>query len=128
MNLEHFLSLVEVGQVDMDLSIEASGTQQGGVEHVGTVGGRQDDHTAVRSETVHLREQGVQRVLSLVVTTHGGVLTTGTAYGIDLVDEDDAGRLGLRLLEEVAHTTGTDTNEHLHEVGTRHREMKRAPY
>src|SRR5207248_1740459 len=38
------------------------------------------------------------------------------ADGVDLVDEDDAGGVLLRLLEHVAHARGADAHEHLHEV------------
>src|SRR6202008_2200555 len=43
---------------------------------------------------------------------------------VDLVDEDDAGRVLLGLLEHVADAAGTDANEHLDEVGTRNREER----
>jgi len=36
--------------------------------------------------------------------------------GVQLVDEDDAGRLLLRLLEEVAHPRGSHSHEHLDEL------------
>ena len=39
------------------------------------------------------------------------------ADGVDLVDEDDAGRALLGLLEHVAHTRRADADEHLDEVG-----------
>ena len=52
-------------------------------------------------EAVHLDEQLVERLLALVVTAaEPGAAVT--ADGVDLVDEDDRGRRGLRLLEEVA--------------------------
>ncbi len=38
------------------------------------------------------------------------------ADGVDLVDEDDAGRVLLGLLEQVAHARGADADEHLDEV------------
>ena len=38
------------------------------------------------------------------------------AYGIDLVDEHDAGRVALRLLEQVTHTGCAHAHEHLHEL------------
>ena len=88
---EYFLALVEVGQVDVDLAVEASGTEQSLVEHVGAVGGCHDDDTAVGAEAVHLGEESVEGVLTLVVASHSGVLGAGTAHGIYLVDEDDAG-------------------------------------
>ncbi len=40
-----------------------------------------------------------------------------TADRVDLVDEDDAGRILLGLLEHVAHARGADADEHLDEVG-----------
>jgi hypothetical protein len=36
---------------------------------------------------------------------------------VDLVHEDDAGRVLLGLLEEVANARGADADEHLDEVG-----------
>ena len=41
-----------------------------------------------------------------------------TTDGVDLVDEDDAGAVLLGLLEHVANTRSTDTDEHLDEVRT----------
>src|SRR6185312_9687562 len=43
---------------------------------------------------------------------------------VDLVDEDDAGRVLLGLLEHVAHAAGADADEHLDEIGTGDREER----
>ncbi len=40
------------------------------------------------------------------------------AEGIELIDEDDAGRLLLRLLEHIADSGRPDADEHFDEVGT----------
>src|SRR6202011_6128207 len=72
---------------------------------------------------VHLDEQLVQRLLALVIAT----AETGAAMAadrVDLVDEDDAGRVLLRLLEHVAHARRADTDEHLDEVGAGDREER----
>src|SRR3546814_2502138 len=45
-----------------------------------------------------------------------------TADGVDFVDEDDAGRILLRLFEHVAHTRCADADEHFDEVRTGNRE------
>jgi energy-converting hydrogenase Eha subunit H len=56
----------------------------------------------VRLETVHLDEQLVQGLFALVVTAaEAGAAMT--ADRVDFVDEDDAGRVLLALLEQVAH-------------------------
>ena len=114
--VEHLAALVQVGQIDVYLAVEASGAHQCRVEHVGAVGGSQRDDAAVGAEAVHLRQQGVQRVLTLVVAAHGGVLAAGTPHGVYLVNEDDARGLALGLFKKVAHTRGSHADEHLDEV------------
>src|SRR5262249_41445412 len=80
--------------------IETAGRLQRRVEHVGPVRGRNQDDALVRLEAVHLDEELVQRLLALVVAAaQAGAAVT--ADGVDLVDEDDAGRVLLALLEEV---------------------------
>ena len=114
-------------QRDHDLAVEATGAQQRGVEDVGTVG-RGHHHDALgRLEAVHLGEHLVERLLALVVTAAeaGAALA---ADGVDLVDEDDRGRLLARGLEQVAHTGRADADEHLHEVGTGDRDERHARF
>ena len=43
---------------------------------------------------------------------------TVAADRVDLVDEDNAGRVLLGLVEHIAYPRGTDANEHFHEVRT----------
>jgi hypothetical protein len=60
-----------------------------------------EDDAVVGLEAVHLDQQLVERLLALVVpAAEAGAAVT--ADGVDLVDEDDAGRVLLALLEEVA--------------------------
>ncbi len=123
MDLENSLTASEIRCVDDDLPVEAAGAQKRGVEHVGPVGGRDENHAVVRLEPVHLDEQLVERLLSLVVTA-AKACTPVPAYGINLVDEDDTWRVCFPLLEEVADAARADADEHLDEVGTRHREER----
>ena len=99
-------------------AVEATGTQQGWVEDVGTVGGGQDDDAFAGLEAVHLGEHLVQRLLTLVVTAaeSGAALA---ADRVDLVDEDDRPAHLAGLLEQVADAAGADADEHLHEVASR---------
>ena len=125
-NLENLLALWQVWQVNVYLAVKSSGTQQSLVEHVGTVGSCKNDHAAVGSEAVHLDEQGVERVLALVVAAHRRVLCAGTAHGVDLVDEYYTWSLLLGLAEEIAHAACSHAHEHLDEVATAHREERHA--
>ena len=99
---EDRLAPLEVGAVDDDLAVEAPRPQQRGVEDVGTVRRREQDHALLLVEAVHLDEQLVERLLALVVATAEAGAAVATD-GVDLVDEDDRRRRRLRLLEQVAH-------------------------
>ena len=99
------------------------GPQQRRIEHVGPVGGGDQDHALVGLEAVHLDQELVQRLLALVVAAARAGAAVA-ADRVDLVHEDDAGRVLLALLEQVAHARGAHADEHLDEVGARDREER----
>ena len=103
MYVEYLLALCEVGQVNVYLTVETSCTQKCLVEHVNTVGGCKDYDTGVCAEAVHLCQQSVEGVLALVVATESWVLAAGTAYCINLINEDDGWCLVLCLGEGVTN-------------------------
>ena len=119
------VAAVHVGPVEDDLAVEAARAQQRRVEDVGPVGGGDDDHVGVGVEAVHLDQDLVERLLALVVAAAeaGAALA---ADRVDLVDEDDAGRVALGLVEQVAHAAGADADEHLDELGARDAEERHA--
>ena len=123
MDAQDFLAAKHVRVRHHDLAVETAGTQQGGIEHVGTVRRRDDDDALVGFEAIHLDEQLIERLLALIVTAAqtGAAMTSD---GIDFVDEDDARRVLLRLLEHVAHAAGADADEHFDEVRARDREER----
>ena len=115
-NTEYLLALIQVGEVYMYLTVKASCTQQCLIKNIHTVCCCQDNDTRVGTEAIHLCEQLVERILTLIIATHRWVLATRTTYGVNLINKDDTGSLLLSLAEEVAHTRGTHTHKHLHEV------------
>ena len=115
MHLEDLLAADDVGVRHHDLAVEAARTQQRRVEHVGPVGGGDQDDAFVGLEAVHLDQQLVQRLLALVIAA----AEAGAAMAadrVDFVDEDDAGRVLLGLVEHVADAAGADADEHFDEV------------
>ena len=122
-HLEDTLAATKVGRVHHDLAVEATRAQQRGIEHVGAVRRGDEDDAVVRLEAVHLHEELIERLLALIMTTTKAGATV-TAHGIDFVDEDDARRMRLALLEQIAHARGTDADEHFNEVGTGHAEER----
>ena len=66
-DLENFSPLLKIRKIDMNLTVETSGTKQCLVEDVRTVGCREYDDTGIGVESVHLGKQLVQSVLSFVI-------------------------------------------------------------
>ena len=114
-DLEDLGPALHVGPVEDDLAVEAARAQERRVEDVGAVGGGDDDHVGVRVEAVHLDQDLVEGLLALVVAAAeaGAALA---ADRVDLVDEDDARRVALGLVEQVADAAGADADEHLDEL------------
>ena len=125
MDRQYLLAALDVGHVDHDLPVETSGPQERRVEDVGPVRGGDDDYALVGLEAVHLHEELVQRLLPLVVPAAES-RAAQSSHGVDLVDEDDAGRAFLSLLEEVPHARGAHADEHLDEIGTADGEERHA--
>ena len=56
MNLQNLFTSLNIGQVDVDLAVEAAGAQERVIEDICAVGRRHDDDALVGLETVHLHE------------------------------------------------------------------------
>ena len=115
MHAQNFFAAFHVGKIDGDLAIETARAQQRRIEHIGPVGRRDDDDAFLGIEAIHLDEQRIERLLAFVVTAADAVAAMA-ADRVDFVDENDAGRGFLALLEHVAHAAGADADEHLDEV------------
>ena len=117
MHVQDLLAARQIRVGHRDLAVEAARAQQRWIQNVRTVSGGHQNHSVAVAEAVHFHQQLVQGLLTLVVAAaHAGA--TLTADRVDLIDEDDARRVLLRLLKQVAHARRTHTDEHLHEVGT----------
>ncbi len=124
-HLEDVLAPRAVRAIDHDLAVEAPRPKERRVEDVGAVGGGDEDDVVLHLEAVHLDQQLVEGLLALVVpSAHAGAPVAPDS--VDLVDEDDAGRVLLGLLEEVAHPRGAHADEHLDEVRARDAEERHA--
>ena len=120
-NAEHLETAAVIGAIHHHLAVKATRTHQGLIQHIRAVGGRNNDDSGVAFKAVHLREELVQGLLTLVVAAAktGAALTT---HRINLVDEDDARCVFLGLLKQIAHTASADTHKHLDEFRAGNRE------
>ena len=114
MDAQDRLATGEIGRRDDDLPVEAAGTKQRGVEILETVRGAHHDHLGRLVEAVELDEQLVQGLVVLAVEP---AACTGGADRVELVDEDDRGRVLASLCEELANAGGAEAGEHLDEGG-----------
>ena len=112
MHFQDRFAAAHIGAVEHHPPVEATGAQQGRVEDVRAVGGSHDDDVGIGIEAVHLDQHLVEGLLALVVAAAqtGAALATD---GIDFIHKDDAGRVALGLVEQVAHAAGADADEHL---------------
>ena len=112
-HFEDGLTTFQVGQLHLHTAVETSRTQQRFVQHLGSVGGSQNDHTLAAVETIHLCQQLVEGLFALIVAAISAAVAP-FANRINLVDEDNAGCFLVGLSEEVAHFGGSHAHKHLH--------------
>ena len=124
MHLKDFLTLIQVRQINVNLTVKTTGPHQSLVQNIGPVGRSQDNHPAVGVKTIHLRQQLIERILPLIVGRETGILAPGTSHRIDFIDKHDAGSFFLGLAEQIPHTGSTDSNEHFDEIRARNREER----
>ena len=88
MNAQNMLAALNIRTVNRDLAIKTTGTQQGGVQDIGAVGRGKKNHALALFKTIHLDQQLIERLLTLVVAA-AQTSAALTSYGIDLVDKND---------------------------------------
>ena len=126
-DLEDRFAAADIGASDDHAAIETAGAQQCGIEHVGTVGGGDQDDAFVGFEAVHFDEELIQRLFAFIVSAAEAGAAMA-ADGVDFVDEDDAGGVLLALFEQIAHAAGADADEHFDEVRTGDGEERNAGF
>ena len=98
---EDLLAAGEVGQGDLQVQVEAAGAQQGRVEDVRAVGGPEDQNAVELLDAVQLGEELADDPLGARASRSPAAASWD--QGVDLVEEDDAGRRLLGLAEDLAH-------------------------
>ena len=114
-DLEDLLAALDVGQAYIDLAVKTAWTQQRLIQDIRTVRGGHNDNAVVGIKTVHLDQQLVQGLLTLIVAA-AETCAALTAYSIDLIDKDDGGHCLFGFFKQVTHAGGTNTDVHLDEV------------
>ena len=121
MDLKNLFATANIRQPDIDLAVETTWSQQCLIQHIGTVGGSDNNYALITFKAVHFNQQLVEGLLALVVAAAPATATV-TTDRIDLVDKDNAGGLLFRLFKHVANPGRTHADKHFHKVRTGNRE------
>ena len=123
MNLEDCFTALQIRQFYRNTAVKPSRPQQRRIQRLRTVRRGENNDAAVGFETIHLGQQLVESLFTLIVAAivAGNTLS---ADGIDFIDEDDARRLFLGLLEEVTDLGGPHADEHFNKFRTAHGEER----
>ena len=105
-----------IRRADANHAVKSTRARQGRVKHIGSIGCSNDDDLIGGLEAIHLNQDGVEGLLAFIMTTGRESTAAASANGIDFIQEDDAGRILFRLLEQIAHAACTDANEHFYEI------------
>lgn len=90
MDLENLFASLDVGQIDVNLTVETARTKQSRVENIRAVGRGHDDDALVCFKAVHLNEDLIEGLFAFVVSA-AEPRAAPAAHGVDFVDEDDTG-------------------------------------
>ena len=122
-DLENLLATTNIRQTNHNLTVKTTWTQERRVQHVRTVSGGNHNDAVIHLKAVHLNQQLVKGLLTLIMTA-AHTVTTVTTDSINFIDEDNARRVLFSLLKHVTNTAGTNTHEHFNEVRTGNRKKR----
>jgi hypothetical protein len=124
-NLKDLLPPAAIGWLHCHPAVKATGAQQRRVEDLGTVGGGEHDDRLDTLKAVHLGQDLIERLLTLVVATgdRNRPLSRATDR-VKLVDEDDRRCRLLGLREQVTHPRCAHPDDRLDELRGRDREER----
>ena len=115
MYLQDLFSSLQIGKLHRDPPVKSSRAQKRRIQSIRTVRGSQDHDALGCIESVHLRQELVQRLLTLVIAAEALAVPL-LSDRIYLVYEHDTGRFLICLLEKVADLGRSHSDEHFHKL------------
>ncbi len=115
MNFENLRASFDIRQINRHLTIETPRTQESGIQYIRPICSRDDDHSLVRLKSVHLHQELIQRLFTLVMST-AETRPAMASNRINLIYKGDARRTLFSLRKEVSNSRRTHSHKHLYEV------------
>src|SRR5262245_12652474 len=106
MDFQNVRSSFDIRETKFYFPVDTAGSQEGGVEGAWTIRGEHDFDIAPGIESVELGDQFEHCSLDFVISA-GAIVESGSADGIDFVEEDDAGFFRPGHFEEFSDHAGS---------------------
>ena len=117
MDLQDIDTSLQIRFLNRDSAVKSARTQQRRIQNLRTVRRRQDQQTLGSVESIHLGEQLVECLLTLVVSAVAAGVPA-LSDRIDLIDENDTRSVFLGFVKQIPDTARADADEHFHKVRT----------
>ncbi|MNC21704.1 hypothetical protein D3C75_696880 [compost metagenome] len=127
MHLKYSFTAFHIRTVNRNLTVKTSWTKQCRIKYISAVSRRYNNNAFVTTESIHLNQQLVKRLFTLVMSaTKTG--TTLTTHSINFINEDNTWSILLSILEQITYPRSTDTHEHFHKVRTGNTKERNASF
>ncbi len=114
MDLENLHASGFIRAVDKHMAVKPARTQQRRIQDFRPVGRGHKDDARLRIKSVHFDQQLVQGLLAFVVSADRPD-AAGFSESVQLIDEDDAGRLLFGLGKQISDARGAESHKHFYE-------------
>ena len=102
MYLQNLHTAAQIRLIHNDLPVKAPRTQQRLIQNLRPVRGSQDQNSPGAVKSVHLGQQLIERLFPFFIASAVFGITAPSDC-IDLINENDAGRILGRLFKQIAH-------------------------
>mmetsp|Transcript_3643 Transcript_3643/g.8113 ORF Transcript_3643/g.8113 Transcript_3643/m.8113 type:complete len:332 (+) Transcript_3643:111-1106(+) len=107
MNLEDVATSLQIGQAEFDLAVQSTGSQEGRIQRVWTIGGHENLDIASSVKTIQFGNNLQHGSLDFIVGSIFIGWSTSTANGIDFIKKDNASPLGTGHGKQFSHHSST---------------------
>ena len=117
MDIDNLLACFSIGIRNMDNFIKTTGTCDGLVKDIGTIGGTHNEHISEGLKAVHESEELIECGIALATRCIIGT-TTFASNRVEFIDKEDGGLIIRGELEELTETGRADADIFFIEFGT----------
>ena len=111
MHLENGFASGKVRELDRDPAVKSTGSEQGLIQTVRTVGCGKNDDTLGGIEAVHFGQQLIERLFAFIVSADAGTIAR-LADSINFIDKHDARRFLCGLLKQIPNAGRAHADKH----------------